>query len=236
MEQKDKKIIIFSGAGLSASSGISTFRDSGGLWDNYNIEHICQAGCLDWNYDETLHFYNLRRQDIKDKIPNNAHKIIAELKQKYPNNIEVITQNVDNLLERAGCEDILHLHGFLPLVRCMECGAKENIGYEKQENEKKVCQRCGAKMRPDIVFFGEAAPMYEKMYAKLQDCNMLVIIGTSGYVIDVSFLTQYADISILNNLEPSEAIVEEVFDKIYYEDAVSGIEKIKKDIEKFLNE
>lgn len=229
-----KKVIIFSGAGLSASSGISTFRDSGGLWDNYDIKRICQAGCLDWNYDETIHFYNLRRTDIKDKEPNNAHKTIAELKKKYPNNIEVITQNVDDLLERAGCEDILHLHGFLPSICCMECGAKANIAYNKQDDTNGTCNSCGGKMRPDIVFFGEAAPMYSVMHTKLNDCGMLVIIGTSGYVIDVSFLTQYADISILNNLEPSEAILEDVFDKIYYEDAVSAIDKIKKDIEEYL--
>ncbi len=229
-----KKVIIFSGAGLSASSGISTFRESGGLWDNYDIERICQAGCLDWNYDETIHFYNMRREDIKDKEPNNAHKTIAELKRKYPNNIELITQNVDDLLERAGCEDILHLHGFLPSICCMECGAKANIAYNKQDETNGTCNSCGGKMRPDIVFFGEAAPMYSVMHSKLNDCDMLVIIGTSGYVIDVNFLTQYADISILNNLEPSEAILEDVFDKIYYEDAVSAIDKIKKDIEEYL--
>lgn len=106
------KIIIFSGAGLSASSGISTFRDSDGLWENHDINEICSAGCLDWNYENTINFYNLRRKDIEEKLPNNAHKMIARLKDKYPEKIEVITQNVDDLLEKANCKDVIHLHGF----------------------------------------------------------------------------------------------------------------------------
>ncbi len=230
------KVIIFSGAGLSASSGISTFRDSDGLWENYDINRICTSGCLDWNYDETIHFYNLRRMDIKDKKPNNAHKVISQLKDKYPDNIEVITQNVDDLLERAGCKDVIHLHGYLPQIRCMECEELIDIRYEKVDDTNNTCKACGAKMRPDVVFFGEAAPMYEVLYDKLSDCDMLVIIGTSGNVIDVNYLSRFADISILNNLEPSDVIYEGNFNKIYYEDAVSAIDKIKIEVENFINE
>ena len=230
----DGKVVILSGAGLSASSGISTFRDEDGLWEKHDIKEICSAGCLDWNYDSTVNFYNLRREDIKDKVPNNAHKMIAKLKNKYPKIVEVITQNIDDLLEKADCKDVLHLHGFLKELRCMDCEKVVDISYSLQDKSNSTCKSCGGKMRPNIVFFGEAAPKYETMHKILKDCGLLVVIGTSGYVIDVSFLTQYADYSILNNLEPSEAIYEECFTKVYYEDANTAYKKIEQDIENFI--
>lgn len=229
----DEKIIILTGAGISKPSGISTFRDSDGLWEKHNIEDICSAGCLDINYEETIRFYDQRRIDISDKLANKAHKTIAKLKNKYPNKIEVITQNVDDLFEKANCKDVLHLHGYLPHIKCMSCGTIENIGYQRQENTYIKCKKCAGKLRPDIVF-GEMAPNYEKMYESLENCSLLVVIGTSGYVIDVSFLSQYTDFTILNNFEPSEAIIEECFNKIYYECATTAIDKIEEDIENFI--
>ena len=230
-----KRVIILSGAGLSASSGISTFRDSDGLWEQHDINEICSVGCLDWNYDATIHFYNLRRRDIEDKIPNKAHHMISRIKEKYPNRVEVITQNVDDLLERACCKEVIHLHGFLKELRCMDCGEIININYELQNNSNTACLKCGGKNRPNIVFFGEPAPLYETMYNLLdEDCGLLVVIGTSGNVIDVTYLSQFADVSILNNLEPSDAIMDECFTKVYYEDAVIACETIEKDIEQFI--
>ena len=230
-----KKVVIFSGAGLSASSGISTFRDRDGLWENHDINEICSAGCLDWNYEATINFYNQRRLDISDKVPNAAHHMIARLKKKYPDIIEVITQNVDDLLEGASCDGVLHLHGFLPELRCMKCDTVLNINYEIQDSTNSYCRKCGGQMRPNVVFFGEAAPKYQDMHELMnEDCGLLVVIGTSGYVIDVSLLSQYADYSILNNLEPSDAIIEECFNKLYYEDAATACEKIEADIEDFI--
>ena len=230
-----KKVIILSGAGLSASSGISTFRDADGLWEKHDINEICSAGCLDWNYEATINFYNLRRKNIEDKNPNNAHKMIARLKDKYYDNIEVITQNVDDLLEKADCKDVIHLHGFLQELRCMNCNDVLNIKYSLQDESNSICKKCASKMRPNIVFFGEAAPKYEKMYSLLEDCGLLVVIGTSGNVIDVNYLSQFADYSILNNLESSGAIFEECFNKIYYEDANTAYKKIEEDIEEYIN-
>jgi NAD-dependent deacetylase len=230
-----KKVIILSGAGISKPSGISTFRDSGGLWENHKIEDICSAGCLDTNYEVTINFYNQRRVDISDKNANIAHKTIAKLKDKYPDLIEVITQNVDDLFEKAKCKDILHLHGFLPEIKCMSCDEIINIEYKLQNDSNKICKSCGGKMRPNIVFFAEMAPEYEKMYKLLDECGLLVVIGTSGYVIDVTFLTQYADESILNNFESSDAIMDECFNKVYYECATTAIKKIEKDIEEFIS-
>lgn len=229
------KVIIFSGAGVSAESGVSTFRDSGGLWENYKIEEICYAGCLEWNYDETINFYDKRREDIKDKQPNKAHKEISKLKEKYPNEIAVITQNVDDMFERAGCRDVLHLHGFLPEIKCEHCGFKDNIGYKKLREVYEYCPNCSNKLRPNIVFFAEAAPKYEDLYKELDNCEMFVVIGTSGNVINTDmFIRNGIKYSILNNLEPSSAINDRLYTKVLYKKATEAIDEIASDIEEFL--
>jgi NAD-dependent deacetylase len=225
------KVIIFSGAGISAESGISTFRDSGGLWDNYKIEEICSAGCLEWNYDETIRFYDKRREDIKDKKPNKAHLEIVKLAKKYPDDVAIITQNVDDMFEKAGCENVVHLHGFLPEVRCESCGFLDNIGYQKLSDVYNECPNCMAKLRPNIVFFGEAAPMYEKLYTALQDCEMFVVIGSSGNVINTDmFVSSGIKKSILNNLEPSSAIDDRLYSKVIYKKATEVVDEIVKEI------
>ena len=228
------KIVIFSGAGVSAQSGISTFRDSDGLWENYDIKDICTAGCLETNREETLGFYDARREDIKDKKPNLAHKVISKLKNEYPQQIAVITQNVDNMFEKAGCDDVLHLHGYLQEIRCTKCSFIENIAYDKQRRDE-ICPTCKGPLRPNIVFFGDPAPMYENLYKELDDCEVFVCIGTSGAVINVDMLSQWAEYRILNNLEPSNLINEEYFDEVYYENATTAIKKIEKSLKNFLD-
>ncbi|OPX26396.1 MAG: NAD-dependent deacetylase [Campylobacteraceae bacterium 4484_166] len=228
------KVIIFTGAGISAQSGISTFRDSGGLWEQYRIEDICTAGCLETNRQETIEFYDKRREDIKDKKPNYAHKQIKLLQDKYPNSIKLITQNVDDMFEKAGCVDVLHLHGFLKNVVCPKCGYKHNIGYSSLKSFQENCPRCNCLLRPDIVFFGESAPKYIELYRYLESCELLVIIGTSGYVIDVNHLSSYATKTILNNLEPSDAIDEKKISKVIYKKATDAIDEIVCDIDNFL--
>jgi NAD-dependent deacetylase len=229
------KVIIFSGAGISAESGISTFRDSGGLWEEYSVDEICTAGCLNWNYNETIEFYDKRREDIKDKLPNNAHRVFAELKNRYPNYIALITQNVDNLFEKAGAKDIIHLHGFLREVRCMECDEVYDIEYKKtNEYFNGKCPKCYSRLRPNVVFFGEMAPMYENLDKEIQDCEMFVVVGTSGNVINVNLYSNFISYSILNNLEPSNAIDDSGFSKVLYKKASEAASEIAEDIEKFL--
>ncbi|WP_024955884.1 SIR2 family NAD-dependent protein deacylase [Sulfurospirillum arcachonense] len=227
------KIVIFSGAGVSADSGISTFRDSDGLWEKHDVKDICTAGCLITNREETLAFYDARREDIQNKKPNLAHITIAKLKNKYPDKIAVITQNVDDMFERAGCSDVLHVHGFLRELCCEKCNLVKDIGYEKQSREE-LCPQCNEKLRPNIVFFGEQAPRYADLYKHLEDCEVFVSIGTSGAVINVDMFTQWAEYSILNNLEKSNLINEEYFDEVYYEKAVTAIPKIELSLKKFL--
>ncbi len=232
------KVLILTGAGISAESGISTFRDSDGLWEKHRIEDVCTAGCLDSNGDATRAFYDARRLDIEDKKPNYAHKLIVELKQKYPKNIAVLTQNVDDLFEKAGMarDELIHLHGFLRELRCRECEGVFEIGY-KPQNEcfNAQCPECGGELRPNIVFFGEAAPLYENLTYELNICELLVVIGTSGNVLDVTYFAQLTDKSILNNLEPSDAIDDSYFTKVYYEKATDAIGEIAEYIEDFLN-
>ena len=229
------KVVIFSGAGISAPSGISTFRDTGGLWERYKIEDICSAGCLQTNRDETIKFYDKRREEIKNKAPNVAHKMVAELQKKHPNDIKIITQNVDDMFEKAGCKEVLHLHGFLREICCEYCNYKQDIAYEAQKNRYENCPKCSHKLRPNIVFFGELAPRYTDMYHYMQNCQMLVVIGTSGNVINTDmFINNKIKKSILNNLERSSAIDESLYTKVIYKSVTQAIDEIVLDIENFL--
>lgn len=230
------KVLILSGAGISAESGISTFRDSDGLWEKHRTEDVCSAGCLDTNAEATIKFYDERRADIKDKTPNYAHKVIAELKQKYPNEISVLTQNIDDLFEKAGIKnsEIVHLHGFLKELRCRDCDEIFDIAYQSQKSFATQCPSCGGRLRPNIVFFGEAAPKYQILTKELNSCELIVIIGTSGNVLDVTYFAQLTKYSILNNLEKSNAIDDSYFTKVYYAKATDAIDEISKYIEEFL--
>lgn len=234
------RVVVFSGAGISAESGISTFRDSGGLWDQYDVSVICNYDSMEKNESLTIEFYDKRRADLEDKEPNYAHDLIAELKHKYPDEIAVITQNVDNLFEKAGLihEDVIHLHGFMTEVRCQnfECGRVYDIGYKSlYETNNGFCPACDTRLRPNIVFFGEPAPMYEALNREIQDCELFVVIGTSGNVVGVNTIAQYVERSILNNYEPSPAIEDALFSKVLYKKATEAIEEIAQEIESHLN-
>lgn len=229
------KVIILSGAGISAESGISTFRDKDGLWENHNIEDICTSGCLDFNRENTIKFYDMLRVNLKDKEPNYAHIVVSQLKNKYPNDIAVITQNVDDMFERAECKDVLHLHGFLQELRCEKCNTILNIEYEEQFEKYENCPNCNNLLRPNIVFFGENAPKYENMYKEFDDCKVFVVIGTSGAVIYTDmFLNPQIKLSILNNLQESPFINDSVYSKVLYKKATLAIDEIASDIEEYL--
>ncbi|SMP87901.1 NAD-dependent deacetylase [Epsilonproteobacteria bacterium SCGC AD-308-P11] len=234
------RVIILSGAGISAESGISTFRENDGLWEEYDVAVVCNYDSLQNNEKLTVEFYDKRRAELKDKKPNHAHKVIAKLKEKYKDDIAVITQNVDNLFEKAGIShtDLIHLHGFMTEVRCQneQCNLIFDIGYKNQKDAfNGKCPTCSAKLRPNIVFFGESAPKYAELYKELNDCELFVVIGTSGYVINTDSLVVYAESSILNNLEPSEAIYDALYSKVLYKPATRAIDEIAEDIQKFLN-
>lgn len=234
------KVLILSGAGISAESGISTFRDSGGLWEEYDVSIVCNYDSMQKHEELTIEFYDKRRAELESKEPNYAHKRVADLKKQYGKDIAVITQNVDDLFEKVGLseDEVIHLHGFLTQLRCQDtyCGEVFDVGYKSQkEFNGGICPTCSSKLRPNIVFFGEAAPMYEELNRHIRDCELFVVIGTSGNVIGVNTVAQFADKSILNNYEPSSAINDAYFSKVLYKKATEAIDEIAQEIESFLN-
>ena len=229
-----KKVLILSGAGISAESGISTFRDSDGLWEEYDVKVICNYDSMFVNPELTIEFYDKRREELDSKEPNHAHKVIASLKEKYKENLIVMTQNVDDLFEKAGIahEDVIHLHGFLPELRCQNCDTIFNVGYSKQKSfHNGICPECDGALRPNIIFFGEPAPKYELLNYHVENSEVIIIIGTSGNVIEVNHMARTTQLSILNNLEPSEAIDDTNFTKTLYKPATEAIDEIREEIE-----
>ncbi len=237
-------IMILSGAGLSAESGIKTFRDHDGLWEEYDVMQVCST--QGWEADRELvtQFYNARRQDLKDKEANRAHIALAELEKRYPGKIYNLTQNVDNLLEKAGCEDVIHLHGTLTDLRCESCGHVWDIGYEKQ-NVHDACPVCESDLvRHNVVMFGEAAPAYEHIYEAIEQCQLFIAIGTSGQVIDIVPIASEFDHSILINPKREEYMsyfgsqgkyIEEYFEHFIQKNAGDAVDEMMGIIEEFLD-
>ena len=195
---KKKNLVVLSGSGISAESGISTFRGGNGLWDNVPVEEICTPEGWRRNPAKVQRFYNERRAQLKEVEPNEAHLILAELEKDF--NVCVVTQNVDNLHERAGSTRVLHLHGELTKLRPEDCytdadGFSEkyvqDIGYRPVEMGE-TGGRHGKQLRPHIVWFGEAVPNLEKAAALVSVADILLIVGTSLQVYPAASLYNFA--------------------------------------------
>ena len=227
-----KKVYILSGAGLSAESGIRTFRDSDGLWEDYSIEEVCSTYGFKKDRQKVLDFYDARRADIEKKEPNHAHKRLAELKKQYPDNIVMLTQNVDDMLERAGCDEVIHLHGTLTDLRCERCKYVFPIGYQSQEGA--TCPKCNATtIRHNVVMFGESAPAYAHLNKLYNEAEMVVVIGTSGNVIDTAYIAQLIENSVLNNLDV-DVNHDQYFGTKLYKPATQAVDEICTLVEDFL--
>lgn len=192
-----KNLVVLTGAGVSAESGISTFRDSDGLWENHNVEDVASIEGWYRNPGLVLDFYNARRAQLAQVKPNAAHYAIAALEEKW--NVTVVTQNVDNLHERAGSTKIIHLHGELTKVRPENCfndrdGYSEatvfDIGHEPIHLGDMAPN--GAQLRPHIVWFGEAVPKIERAIDAVAAADVLLIVGTSLQVYPAAGLYRYA--------------------------------------------
>lgn len=184
------KLVISSGAGISAESGISTFRDAGGLWENYPVMEVCSADGFERNPALVHEFYNARRKDLITKEPNAAHKILAELEKDF--DVYVITQNVDDLHERAGSSKILHLHGELMKMRSVRRpDYVESLDLEHLETSPETRGKNGDIMRPHIVFFQEAVPNMETAVEWVNEADIFVVIGTSLNVYPAAGLLHY---------------------------------------------
>lgn len=231
-------LLVISGAGLSAPSGLSTFRASDGLWMGHDIDVVCNG--LTWrNHRQEVHeFYNKRRTELAGVIPTAGHHMIAGWKNDYGDRAIVLTQNVDDLLERAGCTGAVHLHGYLQDLKCIACGHVWNIGYAEWNHETDRCPKCSSVrgVKPGVVFFNDNAPNYVHLHRAIKNLrrdDIVVVIGTSGQVLPiVSMLFDKTSYKILNNLDPCEHITEDVFDMILYqsiEDAAEAIDKVVRD-------
>jgi NAD-dependent deacetylase len=173
---KKKKIVVFSGAGMSAESGIKTFRDTGGLWEEYKIEDVATFDAWLKNQDLVLDFYNQRRKQVMEAQPNEAHYLVAELQKHF--DVQVITQNIDDLHERAGSEQVLHLHGEIMKGRST---VKQELVYDLKHWEIKAGDKCevGSQIRPHIVWFGEAVPEMDRATELAEKADVFITIGTS---------------------------------------------------------
>ena len=184
-----KKLVVLSGAGISAESGLKTFRDSDGLWEGHDVTEVATPEGWRKNPELVLEFYNQRRKQALEAKPNKAHQILAELEDHF--DMTVITQNVDNFHEQAGSSRVLHLHGQLFECRSQ---ADESLVYEMDNWELKLGDLCekGHQLRPNIVWFGEAVPMMDEAADVVEQADILVIVGTSLVVYPAASLVHYA--------------------------------------------
>jgi NAD-dependent deacetylase len=187
-----KNIVVLSGAGMSAESGISTFRDKNGLWENHDIMEVASPEGWRKNPKLVLEFYNQRRRQLRQVTPNEGHLLLAKLESEY--HIHIVTQNVDNLHERAGSTRVLHLHGELTKVRSV---ADEHTVYEHHDDlQWGETDAQGNQLRPHIVWFGEEVPAIEEAIPLLTQADLVLVIGTSMQVYPAAGLVNYADTTV----------------------------------------
>lgn len=182
-----KNIVVFSGAGISAESGLGTFRDSGGLWDKYKIEDVATPQAFKKNPELVLEFYNIRRRQLLSSSPNSAHYALNKLQDNF--NLQIITQNIDDLHERSGTKNVLHLHGQLRQSK----STLDDMVFQIEGSELILGDICpnGAQLRPNVVWFGESVPMMEKAIEIVKKAHLFIIIGTSLNVYPAASLIHY---------------------------------------------
>ena len=183
-----KKCVVLTGAGISADSGLLTFRDAGGLWEGHKVTDVCTPEALERNPKLVIDFYNQRRLQANAAEPNAAHKALAELEKYY--DVHIITQNVDGLHEKAGSSKVLHLHGELNKLRSV-ADENEIIGFTGEQTDD-VRDSKGGPMRPHIVFFGEEVPLFPQAAEEMRDADVVIIVGTAMQVYPAASLIHYA--------------------------------------------
>ncbi|MCI5097449.1 MAG: NAD-dependent deacylase [Rhodobacteraceae bacterium] len=203
------KIVILTGAGISAESGLGTFRDADGLWARHRIEDVATPEGFARNPGLVQGFYNERRANAADAAPNAAHQALARLQQDWQGDVIIVTQNVDDLHEKGGAQDVLHMHGTLAGALCGNCGHRWPSPATMQVDEP--CPACQAPAaRPDVVWFGEMPYFMEEIYDHLAEADLFAAIGTSGQVYPAANFVQEAAISgahtVELNLDPSAVV------------------------------
>jgi NAD-dependent deacetylase len=221
-----KKVVVLTGAGISAESGLRTFREADGLWENYAIEEVATISAWHANPKLVLHFYNERRDGVLNAKPNQAHFLLAELQRYYK--VEIITQNVDDLHERAGSKKVLHLHGEILKMRSVDdeltlypCHGNIKIGDLAKD---------GSQLRPHIVWFGEDVPAMEEAISLVKEADIFVVIGTSLQVYPAAGLLYYipskSNKYLIDKNVPSVSYLENLH--LIQKNATTGMEELFK--------
>jgi len=204
-----KSIVVLTGAGISAESGIRTFRAADGLWEDHRVEDVATPEAFQRDPELVHRFYNARREQLlsADIKPNAAHRALAKLEQEFNGSTLVVTQNIDNLHERAGTSQLIHMHGELLKMRCSKTGEVEP--WADSCSPEDLCSCCGlsGSLRPDIVWFGEMPMLMDEIYQALEQCDLFISVGTSGNVYPAAGFVQVASAAgaqtVELNLEPS---------------------------------
>lgn len=218
-----KHIVVLTGAGMSAESGLKTFRDADGLWEGHDVMSVASPEGFARNPELVLEFYNQRRRQLLQVSPNSAHFALAVLENRYK--MSIITQNVDDLHERAGSNNVIHLHGELLKVR----STYDEFDIQNWTSDLCLGDTCskGYQLRPHIVWFGEAVPMIPKAMQICETADILLIIGTSMQVYPAASLMHYVDSTIpIYYIDPKPAIQSNHQIKVFAENATSGILKV----------
>lgn len=213
-----RNIVILTGAGISAESGIDTFRDAGGLWEQHRVEDVATPEAFARDPDLVLRFYDMRREAIQTKLPNQAHTALARLDSEWAGDLLIVTQNVDDLHERGGARRVLHMHGEHLNAWCTDCDIRSP--WRTPLADRPNCPECGAQaLRPDVVWFGEMPYRMDEIYAAVSQADLFVSIGTSGAVYPAAGLVRNARDhgaqTLELNLEPSQG-------SAWFEDARHG--------------
>ena len=204
------RVVVLTGAGISAESGVPTFRDSGGLWEGHSVDDVATPEGYERDPDTVLRFYDARRQSAAVAAPNDAHRALARLEGALGDNLLVVTQNVDDLHERAGSRNLVHMHGELRRALCLACGARPE--WARDLEDRPECPACGERMlRPDVVWFGELPYELGRIENAVVACDFFVSIGTSGAVYPaagyVALASAFGARTVELNLVPSDAAV-----------------------------
>lgn len=218
------KIVVLTGAGVSQESGIKTFRDADGLWEGHDVMEVASPEGFRKNPALVLEFYNQRRQQLITVLPNEAHKQIARLEEKH--DVVVITQNIDDLHERAGSSKVVHLHG--ELLKARSSGNENDVQLWKKDIVLGDTCKAGFQMRPHIVWFGEAVPMFEKAITEIKDAEVVIIIGTSMQVYPAAGLIHYAPQNIPIYFIDPKPNIETTLNNltVIEEKATTGVKKV----------
>jgi NAD-dependent deacetylase len=205
-----RRLAVLTGAGISAESGLATFRGAGGLWEGHRVEDVATPRAFEADPGLVWRFYNLRRANLAKVLPNPGHHALVQLEERFESRFDLITQNVDGLHQAAGSKNVLEIHGALRRVRCTGCGGIEDRGVEALPELPK-CRECGGLLRPDVVWFEEVLPQKVWSQAELavQRCHCLLVVGTSALVYPAAGLIDQAHASnakaIEVNLAPTQA-------------------------------